>query len=187
MAKARKAFDEGIWPRLTIAERCDHVSKFLKAFAARMDDIDCVQALEAGMVITTAQGFSAWADMVGDDVVNTSKKIAEFEVRDVLGGQVEVRHEPVVAGVMPYDTFDEAIVIAAIPISVWPVRCSPQAMRLPMKSFVAVGSLQVNSSTVCLLAPYGGMKQSGYGRVGGVEGLLEVANIKTVQRTSVKS
>ncbi|MFI5426582.1 aldehyde dehydrogenase family protein [Aeromicrobium sp. UC242_57] len=49
-----------------------------------------------------------------------------------------------------------------------------------VSSKVRVGQFSIGGRFPSLAAPYGGMKQSGYGRVGGVEGMLEMSNIKVV-------
>lgn len=49
---------------------------------------------------------------------------------------------------------------------------------------VDVGSFGINGSFPCLTAPYGGVKQSGYGRASGVEGLLELTRIKTIMNST---
>jgi len=49
-----------------------------------------------------------------------------------------------------------------------------------VSSKVRVGQFSIGGRFPSLAAPYGGMKQPGYGRVGGVEGMLEMSNIKVV-------
>ncbi|MGW8813023.1 aldehyde dehydrogenase family protein [Gordonia terrae] len=43
-----------------------------------------------------------------------------------------------------------------------------------------VGAFAINGTSPCLTAPYGGIKASGYGRVGGPEGMLELTAVKQV-------
>ncbi|PBC35635.1 betaine-aldehyde dehydrogenase [Rhodococcus sp. ACS1] len=43
-----------------------------------------------------------------------------------------------------------------------------------------VGAFGINGSFPCLTAPYGGVKKSGYGRVAGIEGMLELTNVKQI-------
>jgi acyl-CoA reductase-like NAD-dependent aldehyde dehydrogenase len=45
---------------------------------------------------------------------------------------------------------------------------------------VRVGAFGINGSFPCLTAPYGGVKGSGYGRVAGPEGMLELTNVKQI-------
>ncbi len=54
-----------------------------------------------------------------------------------------------------------------------------RAERVAME--VETGSMYVNAPfTGSFFLPFGGTKQSGYGREGGVEGFREFTNIKTV-------
>ncbi|WP_406724460.1 aldehyde dehydrogenase family protein [Streptomyces sp. GD-15H] len=55
----------------------------------------------------------------------------------------------------------------------------PQVASL-VSSKVRVGQFSIGGRFPSLAAPYGGMKQSGYGRVGGLEGMLEMSNIKVI-------
>ncbi|PKW16775.1 aldehyde dehydrogenase family protein [Saccharopolyspora spinosa] len=53
-----------------------------------------------------------------------------------------------------------------------------KAMRVAAQ--VRVGTFWVNGVAPCLTAPYGGVKASGYGRVGGPEGFFDLTEIKQV-------
>lgn len=87
--------------------------------------------------------------------------------------------------VIPYDDTDDAVRIAndsAFGLY-GTVFTKDTELANELASRIRVGQFSFNGAFPCLLAPYGGMKQSGYGRVGGVEGLLELTNIKTIIRT----
>ncbi|PKW16767.1 aldehyde dehydrogenase family protein [Saccharopolyspora spinosa] len=45
---------------------------------------------------------------------------------------------------------------------------------------VHVGTFWINATAPCLTAPYGGMKDSGHGRVGGPEGFFDLTEIKQI-------
>ena len=85
---------------------------------------------------------------------------------------------PVVA-VMPFDTLEEAIALNngtefGLIASIW-TRDAAQARRLASR--LKVGSVAINAhveATGLSATPWGGVKASGYGRVHGAEGLLEM-------------
>jgi acyl-CoA reductase-like NAD-dependent aldehyde dehydrogenase len=84
--------------------------------------------------------------------------------------------------VIPYDSMDEAVTIAndtkyGLASSIY---TNDMALADDVASRVDVGAFGINGSFPCLTAPYGGVKQSGYGRACGVEGLLELTRIKTI-------
>lgn len=90
---------------------------------------------------------------------------------------------PVLA-VTPFDTEDEAFVIANgtdYGLGAY-IHTQNLARAHTMAARMDAGMVQVNGSgegmTVC--APFGGMKQSGYGRLGGEAGLHEFLRIKNV-------
>jgi len=85
--------------------------------------------------------------------------------------------------VIPYVDLDDAISIAndskyGLAGSI--ITRDPE-LGVALARRVQSGSVQVNANAPCLVAPYGGMKQSGYGRVGGLEGMLDMTNIKVIQ------
>jgi betaine-aldehyde dehydrogenase len=47
---------------------------------------------------------------------------------------------------------------------------------------IRTGSVTINGQGLCLLEPFGGATQSGSGRVGGPEGILEFTEIKQILR-----
>lgn len=53
-------------------------------------------------------------------------------------------------------------------------------LALDVARRIRSGSVSINGNFPCLTQPYGGMKQSGYGRVGGIEGLLDLTEAKVI-------
>lgn len=65
---ARKAFDEGPWPRMTVAERCDVILAMTDVMKRRGDEIGQVATDEIGMSSTIGPAFAAmtierWVDL----------------------------------------------------------------------------------------------------------------------------
>jgi acyl-CoA reductase-like NAD-dependent aldehyde dehydrogenase len=84
--------------------------------------------------------------------------------------------------VMPYDSIDEAVEIAnrtryGLSGSIY---TNDPALAADVADKIEVGLFSINGGWPCFTAPYGGFKQSGYGRSCGVEGLLDMTRIKSV-------
>ena len=59
IAAARKAFDDGPWPRMTAAERSNILLKAADMISARAEELAYLDAIEAGKPITQVRGESA--------------------------------------------------------------------------------------------------------------------------------
>src|SRR5690606_16830619 len=86
---------------------------------------------------------------------------------------------PVVV-VMAYDDIEDAIRIAngtkyGLAASVYSADAE-EAMRIARR--IRSGAVAINLAGVCLTEPFGGVKQSGWGRECGAEGILEFTEIK---------
>jgi acyl-CoA reductase-like NAD-dependent aldehyde dehydrogenase len=107
-------------------------------------------------------------------------------IADVEQGAALAQHEvfgPVLA-VTPFDTEEEAIALANGTSYGLGAYIHTQNLRRAhhVASQMQAGMVQVNGSGEGMqpYAPFGGMKQSGYGRLGGQEGLHEFLQIKNV-------
>jgi len=107
VAAARRAFDEGPWPRLSPEERIAAVQRFADAYAARMMDLAQVITTEMGSPISfsqLAQTPAAW--MMLTSFIQTAKDHPWEEERvGVLGSPVIVRSEGVgvVGAIVPWN------------------------------------------------------------------------------------
>jgi acyl-CoA reductase-like NAD-dependent aldehyde dehydrogenase len=107
-------------------------------------------------------------------------------VADVANNTEIAQHEvfgPVLA-VTPFDTEEEAIAIANGTDYGLGAYVHTQNLRRAhyMASQLDAGQVQINASGEAMTAcvPFGGVKQSGYGRLGGEEGLHEFLRVKNV-------
>jgi len=107
-------------------------------------------------------------------------------IADVEQGAALAQHEvfgPVLA-VTPFDTEEEAIALANSTSYGLGAYIHTQNLRRAhhLASQMQAGMVQVNGSGEGMqpYAPFGGMKQSGYGRLGGQEGLHEFLQVKNV-------
>ncbi|MFD3514055.1 aldehyde dehydrogenase [Streptomyces sp. NPDC058657] len=106
VAAARRAFDEGPWPRMPLAERIAVVTRIKDAIAVRHEEIARVITAQNGTPYTASVMMQALAAMM---VWEATLKVAqEFPVetrRTGILGNLLVRREPVgvVAAVVPWN------------------------------------------------------------------------------------
>ncbi|QRP42829.1 aldehyde dehydrogenase family protein [Amycolatopsis sp. FDAARGOS 1241] len=106
VAAARAAFDDGPWPRLSVAERAEHLRRFVAAVEARREPALRLQIDEMGMTHKFAvENFDGLRPSL-ERYVADAEKIAFAEVREGVVGKVLVLREPVgvVAGVTPWNS-----------------------------------------------------------------------------------
>ncbi|MBP2454903.1 aldehyde dehydrogenase [Mycolicibacterium lutetiense] len=95
-AAARKAFDEGPWPRMTPKEREAVVAKATALIEARADDFKALLALETGQPPTIVDMMQYGAAMSTlNFYASAADKFAWKDIRDGLYGQTLVLREPV--------------------------------------------------------------------------------------------
>jgi len=118
VAAARKAFDEGPWPRMSPAERREVIARFDKLHAARIDEIADLISAENG----SARWFTGWT--LGALTVQTSaflrasEKLAwEENVSSDEQRTAIVRREPVgvVAAVIPWNAPHQSALVKLVP------------------------------------------------------------------------
>jgi len=89
-----------------------------------------------------------------------------------------------VTSVIPYTTLDDAIAIAND--TPYGLACSVYSRDAALAARVArrirAGSVAINMAGVSLTQPFGGYKQSGWGRECGAEGILEFTQVKQIVR-----
>ncbi|MFD9906930.1 aldehyde dehydrogenase [Streptomyces sp. NPDC059063] len=106
VAAARRAFDEGPWPRMTLDERVAVVTRIKDGFALRHEEIARVISSENGTPYTASVMMQALAAMmVWDAAITTARSFRYEEARDGVLGRILVRREPVgvVAAVVPWN------------------------------------------------------------------------------------
>lgn len=103
---ARRAFDEGPWPRATLEERIEVVTRIKDGIAARHEEIARVISSQNGSPYSwsvLAQALGAM--MVWDAAIRVARDCTYEERRDGVLGPILVRREPVgvVAAVVPWN------------------------------------------------------------------------------------
>ncbi|MFF0015136.1 aldehyde dehydrogenase [Streptomyces sp. NPDC005374] len=106
VAAARTAFDEGPWPRMSLDERIEVVSRIKDAILVRHEEIARMISSENGSPYSwsvLAQALGAM--MVWDSAITVARNFTYEETRDGVLGKILVRREPVgvVAAVVPWN------------------------------------------------------------------------------------
>ncbi|WP_037605009.1 aldehyde dehydrogenase [Streptacidiphilus rugosus] len=106
VAAARRAFDEGPWPRMSLEERIEVCTRIKDGIAARADEIARVISSENGSPYSwsiLAQAFGPM--MIWDAAIGNARKVVLEEYRSGVLSPILVRREPVgvVAAVAPWN------------------------------------------------------------------------------------
>lgn len=140
VAAARKAFEHGPWPRMTLDERIEVIAKIKDGFAVRHEEIARVISTENGTPYTSSVMVQALAAMmVWDAAITVARDFRYEEERDGVLGKLLVRREPVgvVAAVVPWNVpqFTAAAKLAPALLAGCPVilKTSPEA---PLDAYI---------------------------------------------------
>lgn len=105
VAAARKAFDEGPWPRMSPAERADHLLRIGKEVQARFEDMIPSFTEEIGAPLAISKAFHDNARKMWEDAATLHERAVWEEPREWEGGQGTLVREPVgvVATIIPWN------------------------------------------------------------------------------------
>ncbi|MFH8735175.1 aldehyde dehydrogenase [Streptomyces sp. NPDC017964] len=106
VAAARRAFDDGPWPRLPLADRIEVVMRIRDALAVRREEIAELVTLQNGSPITWSRAGQAMSAVAAfSTTLAAAADLRLEEERQGLGGPVLVRREPVgvVAAITPWN------------------------------------------------------------------------------------
>ncbi|HJQ07136.1 MAG TPA: aldehyde dehydrogenase [Nocardioides sp.] len=119
VAAARRAFDEGPWPRMSPAERIEVVQNLSALYAGRLDDMAHVISTEMGSPISFSSLAQAPAPWMQIEAFLTIAREFPWEATrpGALGGDVLVRHEPVgvVAAIPPWNVPQFTVLSKLVP------------------------------------------------------------------------
>lgn len=119
VAAARRAFDEGPWPRMSPAERIEVVQAFSGLYAARLGEMADLITTEMGSPMSFSQLAQAPAPwMQVEAFLGIAREFPWEAARPgVLGGDVVVRHEPVgvVAAIPPWNVPQFTVMSKVVP------------------------------------------------------------------------
>lgn len=127
--RARNAFDEGEWPRMTVEQRLQATTRFRDQLTT-MQGFKRAWAIEGGMPIATVEAMYERSIFGIDDVLALATEIPLSEIRETRAGRVEIRHEalgPVLA-ILTYNG-----PLAELGMSVFPALLTgnPVVVKLP--------------------------------------------------------
>jgi acyl-CoA reductase-like NAD-dependent aldehyde dehydrogenase len=127
--RAKIAFEQGEWPRLSVEQRLPAVTRFRDGLA-NMEGFQKAWAIEGGMPISTVNVMHEMSMFGIDDVLELAKEIPLSEIRETRAGRVEVRHEPLgpVLAILTYNG-----PLAELGMSVFPALLTgnPVVVKLP--------------------------------------------------------
>ncbi|MFE0692449.1 aldehyde dehydrogenase [Streptomyces sp. NPDC058869] len=106
VAAARRAFDEGPWPRMPLDERIAVITRIKDAFAVRHEEFARLISAQNGTPYSASVMVQALAAMmVWDSAITVARTFPYEERRDGVLGPLLVRREPVgvVAAVVPWN------------------------------------------------------------------------------------
>ncbi|MCL2541682.1 MAG: aldehyde dehydrogenase [Nocardioidaceae bacterium] len=119
VAAARRAFDEGPWPRMRPEERIEVVQTLSGLYAARLDDMASVISTEMGSPISFSSLAQAPAPWMQIEAFLAIAREFPWEARrpGSLGSDVVVRHEPVgvVAAIPPWNVPQFTVLSKVVP------------------------------------------------------------------------
>ena len=93
---ARRAFDDGPWPRMTVAERVEVLRRLRDLYEARADELARLISSETGSPYSWSILAQVWAPiMIWDYFLNSAADYPWEELRQGLLGPTVVRSEPV--------------------------------------------------------------------------------------------
>jgi acyl-CoA reductase-like NAD-dependent aldehyde dehydrogenase len=115
VSAARKAFDDGTWPRMTPQDRQTVVARFNELHAARAEELAALITSENG----SASWFTRWTQTALSEQTSAYLRAAEsfgWEERVSASGPL-IRHEPigVVAAVIPWNAPHQSALVKMIP------------------------------------------------------------------------
>ncbi len=119
VAAARRAFDEGPWPRMDPAERIEVVQTLSHLYAARLEEMATIISTEMGSPISfsnLAQAPAPWMQI--EAFLAIAREFPWESTRPgALGADVVVRHEPVgvVAAIPPWNVPQFTVLSKLVP------------------------------------------------------------------------
>ncbi|WP_449282758.1 aldehyde dehydrogenase family protein [Leucobacter sp.] len=150
MAAARRAFDEGPWPRMTPHERADVLLRFADEVETRADGLSLTNTLENGSPVAETSGAAANAAGILRYFASLAGHLEREDVRPFPhgGGRSVVRRDPlgVCALIAPWNFPINLVVIKLAPallagnaVVIKPASPTPLSIRYIVEAAAAAG------------------------------------------------
>ena len=106
VAAARRAFDQGPWPRLSPAQRAGKLRIVADQLRARLPELACALTLEMGSPLKVSTGSAGGPPRLFDYYADLVEGLVEAEPRQRAGGEAWSVMEPVgvVAAIVPWNS-----------------------------------------------------------------------------------
>ncbi|MFS0738779.1 aldehyde dehydrogenase family protein [Sphingomonas sp. 1P06PA] len=145
VAAARKAFDEGPWPRMSVADRAAACARVADAIEARLDRLNIAWLLEAGAPMAHGEMINSGAGrMIWRNAIERAPQLAFEERRRSAMGEALILREPI-GTVLAVLTYNGPIVLmgmkvipallAGCPVIIKPAPESPLTSRILAEAF----------------------------------------------------
>ncbi|HMS75701.1 aldehyde dehydrogenase family protein [Gordonia sp. (in: high G+C Gram-positive bacteria)] len=106
VAAARRAFDEGPWPRMSVDERIAVCTRFAEQLESRMDQLNRLWAIESGFPVSHGEMINTGAaSVIWRAALDNAPKVPWREERISGGSEVVIKHDPigVVLAILTYN------------------------------------------------------------------------------------
>lgn len=118
VAAAREAFDRGPWPRMSVAERAEVLTRFLEVYRPHHDDLAALVTQEMGAPITLSKLMHATVPrLIVEAFLDMAPTYPFRQVRRSAVGHALVTREPVgvVAAIIPWNAPHSTAMLKLIP------------------------------------------------------------------------
>ncbi len=139
VAAARRAFDEGPWPRMTPAERAEIVGRLSAIYAERQQEMaDLCTAQMGSPIMFSVFGQAAIPQMVLQYYVDLAATYTWEEERQGMLGPVTVTQEPVgvVAAIVPWNVPQFTLMLKLAPALIVAARWWPAVPETPLDTYL---------------------------------------------------
>lgn len=149
VAAARRAFDEGPWPRMSMEARADACARLADALERRLDAMNLAWMLEAGAPMAHGEMINTGAGrMIWRNAIEKARTISFEELREGPMGTALIRREPL-GVVLSILTYNGPVVLmgmkvipallAGCPVIIKPAPESPLTSRLVAEAVEEAG------------------------------------------------
>jgi aldehyde dehydrogenase (NAD+) len=169
VASARAAFENGPWPRMSVAERSEYLQQMVRQLVLRAEEAIDLQIDEMGGTRRFIEANLHGVPLLLNQILGDAEQIHLSEVRDGTIGKVMVLQDPVgvVAGVVPWNSPVMAAMTKLVPALLMgcPIVLKP-APESPMSAYVIAEAVEAAGLPEGVVSILGGGLEIGERLVG---------------------